>query len=372
MNRILSVLICSCFFATSFAQLTLTLQVPQSGILLKPQLWNGIITNSYPDSKQIYLGFTLSDVTSGEPVLTATTSKFVIPTGALQITESNLSPISYDYLTSDITDRNPEGYLPAGNYNACYTIFLVNEDIGTPLTEECTPVVVEPVSPPILNIPFDKQVIHNPYPQFSWIPPMPLEIFFNLSYDFVLVEVQDGQSEADAIEQNLPVYTTNVSDLFLNYPASSSALDTGKIYAWQITAKNNGNYAAKSDVWTFSLSDTAALKSSGENLNGFTKLKRTLDASISTAEEHLLAYYENDADDSLVQYNIYDINENSQNNTSPKLITTGQIVLKSGVNLISIPLQQVDEMANNQVYMFQIYNSRAETWSMKFIYYKKN
>lgn len=370
-NKILLIFVCLCFFTAAFAQLTLTLQVPQAGILLKPQLWNGIITNSYPDSKQVYIGLTFSDISSGNPVFTATTSRFNIPSGVHQVMESNLAPISYDYLTSDITDRNPEGYLPAGTYNACYTIFLVNENAGTPLTEECTPVVVEPVSPPILNIPFDRQVIHNPYPQFSWIPPTPLEIFSSLSYDFVLVEVQNGQNEADAVEQNLPVYSANVNDLFLNYPASSLSLDTGKIYVWQITAKNNSEYAAKSEIWTFSLSDTA-LKTVSQDLNGYTKLKRNLDASISSVSEHLLAYYENDAEDSLVQYNMYDIDANSQVNGNLKLINTGYLDLKTGVNLISIPLEQIHEIADNKVYMFQISNSRSEVWSMKFIYYKKD
>lgn len=371
MNKIVLAFVCLCFCATSYSQFTLTLQVPQSGILLKPQLWSGIITNSYPDSKQIFLGLTLSDVSNGEPIFTATTSKFYMATGALQFMESNLSPISYDYLSSDITDRNPQGYLPAGTYNVCYTVFLIDENSGIPLVEECTPVIVEPVSPPILNIPFDKQVIHNPYPQFSWIPPTPLEIFSNLNYDFVLVEVQNEQSEADAIEQNLPLYTANVNDLYLNYPASSQKLDTGKIYAWQITAKNNGEYAAKSEVWTFSLSDTT-LKTPYENFNGFTKLKRTLDASISSVAERLLVYYENDAEDSLIQYNIYDINENPQNIGSLKLITAGEIKLKPGVNLISIPLEQIHDIANNKLYMYQMHNSRDENWSMKFIYYKKD
>ena len=368
MNKIILVFVYLFSITTSFAQLTLTLQVPQTGILLKPQLWNAIITNSYPDAKQIYLGLTLSDVSTGEPVLSATTSEFNVTTGVLQVMESNVAPISYDYLVSAIADRNPEGYLPAGTYNACYTIFVVTEGTGTPLVEECTPVVIDPVSPPILNIPFDGQLIHNPYPQFNWIPPSPLEIFSDLNYDFVLVEVADGQSEADAIEQNLPLYITNTRDIFLNYPGPYAQLDTGKLYAWQITAKNGNQFAAKSEIWTFSLSDTS-VQTGALNFNGYTKLKRTLDASIAAVSDNLLAYYENNAEDSLIQYNIYDIDENGD---ALKLVTEGQLNLTAGINLISIPLQGITNIANNKQYLFQIRNSNSETWSMKFICYKND
>jgi len=344
--------------------------VPQTGVLLKPQLWNAIIVNSYPDSRQVYLGLSLSDVTSGEPVLTATTQQFAIATGSLPVQESSLPPITYDYLTSDITDRDREGYLPAGSYSACYTLFEIQENSGTAVAQQCTPVTIEPISPPVLNTPFNQQMIHNYSPQFTWIPPTPLQIFSNLNYDFTLVEVSDSQSAADAIQQNLPIYTTNLSETFLNYPVSGSSLDAGKVYAWQITAKNNSDFTAQSEIWTFSIGDTT-FQYGNSNLSQYSKLKRVLDASVSAAIDKLLIYYENDNEDSSASYSIYSIDPNTSSDSSMMTVSIGSLSLKSGVNLISIPLNQISEMADGKQYLFQLYTSEGETWSLKFIYYRK-
>lgn len=353
------------------AQFSLTLQVPQTGVLLKPQLWNAVVVNSYPSSRQVYLGLTLSDIATGDPILTATTQQFTIATGSLLVQESNLSPITYDYLSSDITDRDPEGYLPAGSYSACYTLFEIQENSGTAVAQQCTPVTVEPVSPPVLNTPFNQQPIHNFFPQFTWIPPTPLEIFSNLNYDFTLVEVGDGQSAADAMQQNLPVYTTNVTDAYFNYPVSGNSLDTGKIYAWQVTAKNNSEFAAQSDIWTFSITDTGLINTNS-NFSSYTKLKRVLDASLSVSVTHLLAYYENEAEDSAAHYSIYNIQPQAQNNQNLQLVDSGTVILSEGINLIDLPAASLEGLDDGKQYLFQLYNSRNEVWSMKFIYYKEN
>lgn len=368
MKKIKLLLILTFFVTTSlWSQLALTLQVPQAGVLLKPQLWNAVVVNSYPASKQVYIGLTLSDVTTGNPVMTALTSHFTVNTGSFQVQESTVSPISYDYLSSDITNRDPDGYLPAGNYSACFTLFEIQEAGAIPVTEQCMPLIVEPVSPPILNTPFNQEVIYNPFPQFTWIPPAPLEIFSYLNYDFILVEVQDGQNYADAIEQNLPVYAANLPDAFLNYPASAISLDTGKTYAWRVIAKNNQQYAAQSEIWTFSVKDTGWFYR--QSLSAYTKLKRTLDASMSVSVKNLQVYYENDASDSSIVYTIYKIDPTSGSGGT-ELLDSGRVDLFPGANLIDLPPDKLPKLEDGKQYLFQLYNSRNEFWNMKFIYYK--
>lgn len=362
-------LICSLFFilVNTHAQLTLTLQVPSSGVLVKPQLWNAVVTSSYTDIKQVFIGITLSDATTGEPILTATTIQFAIETGAVQVNESNLSPIYYEYLSSRVIDRSPEGYLPAGMFTACYTVFIVQENEGSPVAEECIPITVEPVSPPVLNTPFDQDVLQTHYPQFTWIPPTPPEIFSNLGYDFVLVEVQSGQSAGDAIQQNLPLYTTNQPDLFLNYPSSLNALDTGKMYAWQITAKNGNEYAAQSEIWTFSIAEDSILPPPIEINNPYVRLKKELDASISVANDTLKISYNNDPSDSAISYEMAGIDDDAN-----QILITDSILLKPGDNLLNFPLNGNLGFVASRLYEFRLYNSRNEIWSIKFIFQPKN
>jgi hypothetical protein len=42
-----------------------------------------------------------------------------------------------------------------------------------------------------------------------------------------------------------------------NYPASNKTLDTGKVYAWRVIAKNGETFAAQSEVWTFRITQEA-------------------------------------------------------------------------------------------------------------------
>ena len=88
------------------------------------------------------------------------------------------------------------------------------------------------------------------------MPPTPIDMFSNLTYDFILTEVNGGQSATESIKFNIPVYAnTNLSQPNLIYPASFSRLDTAKTYAWQVTAKNGFSYAGKTEVWTFTIQE---------------------------------------------------------------------------------------------------------------------
>ncbi|MDA3616860.1 hypothetical protein, partial [Polluticaenibacter yanchengensis] len=92
---------------------------------------------------------------------------------------------------------------------------------------------------------------------FIWTAPMPLTIFSNLNYELVLVEVEAGQSKGDAIQRNLPVWSLgNIRTNTALYPSSWISLDTGKVYAWQVTARNGDYYGGKSQIWEFRLKDT--------------------------------------------------------------------------------------------------------------------
>ncbi|WP_315814258.1 hypothetical protein [Paraflavitalea speifideaquila] len=71
-------------------------------------------------------------------------------------------------------------------------------------------------------------------------------------YDWTLVEVQATQSPADAIQQNVPLLSRqNISFTNFQYPLSAPELDSSKLYAWRITARNNLAPIGNSEVWSF-------------------------------------------------------------------------------------------------------------------------
>lgn len=261
------------------AQVSMAVQVPPTGVLQKNQLWNLVLVSTADQPVTAFLRLTLLSTKDNTPLMTAETKDFLLTKGAKQISSNEVSPVQYNYLSAAFNaDRNPNGMLPVGNYLACYTVLKAEGEIVVELAEECIPVEVEPLSPPLLNTPFDRDTVPTPYPQFTWLPPTPLSLFNDLSYDMLVTEVLPGQSPLESIQQNIPVYNVgNLRTMVNLYPASNKALDTAKWYAWRIIAKNNNQLVAQSEVWLFRV---AGLPLPAQSVTGqnYLLLQRTEDA----------------------------------------------------------------------------------------------
>ncbi|THU34984.1 hypothetical protein FAM09_23650 [Niastella caeni] len=348
-------------FQVTHAQVSMTLQVPSTGVLLKNQLWNMVLVNAENRNILVKLNLVLLDVQTNQPVITASSAPFSLSKGARQLQARDVSPVQYAYsIPASRVDMDPNGMLPAGRYQACYTVVGVDKGNIT-LVENCIPVNVDPLSPPLLNTPADAERLLTPYPQFTWLPPTPLGLFNELSYAMVVVEVLPGQGKADAIQQNIPlnasVYT---KDLFWNYPASSRSLDTGRLYAWRVVAMNSGKPVALSDIWTFKVS---AVKPGYVAEKGvpYVAVKRTQDAVIAAAGNVLRITYDNAAADTTIKYTITSIEE-----AGNPVVQEGELAVKYGQNQLQVPLRKNNRIRSNKVYLFRFASSRNENWSVKF------
>ncbi len=346
----------------TYAQVSMTLQVPPSGVLIKNQLWNMVLVNSGNSTVLARVSLVLLDVqNNNQPVLTATSAPVSIANGARQLQARDLGPIQYAYsIPASRIDMDPNGMLPAGRYQACYTV--VNSQKGNiTLVENCIQVNVDPLSPPLLNTPANEDKVITPYPQFTWLPPTPIGLFNDLAYAMIVVEVLPGQGKADAIQQNIPVNNAVFTkDLFWNYPASGRALDTARLYAWRIVALNNGKAVAMSDIWTFRVTSIKPVASTVIEAP-YVAVKRAEDASIATAGKVLRITYDNAAADSIVTYTITGLED-----TGNPVVQEGQLPLQYGQNQLQIPLRQNKKLQENKVYLLRFKNSRNETWTVKF------
>ena len=236
------------------AQLSVSLQEPPAGLVQKQQLWNLTLINTSNTPISVTIGLNLININDNQPVLTALTKPLSISKGVKQLKPIDISPVDYNYYSS-ASGRFSETFLPIGNYRACYTVYTGAKETPIVLFEDCVPIEVQPLSPPQLTMPADSASLQNRYPQFSWLPPTPVTLFSDLNYDLILTEVRSDQTASSAIQENMPVYNLNrLTTMVNNYPASARALDTGKVYAWRIIAKNGETFAAQSEVWTFKIS----------------------------------------------------------------------------------------------------------------------
>jgi len=247
------------------AQFSLILQIPPVGVMKKNQLWNMSLINVSNNAQYVYVGLTLYNTLDNQPVFTAKTGIINLAKGTKQLNYNTVSPIIYNYISSSFDlDRDNDGFLPVGVYKACYVLYngprnIVADGVtkeNTILAEDCNELEVQPLSPPLLSSPSDKDTMSiDIKPQFTWTPPTPMNMFRNLVYDVAVVEVMDGQTPVEAIQQNLPIYNIGSYRNLTNLLPSSTKLTVNKQYAWQVAARDANNYSSKSEVWTFYLTE---------------------------------------------------------------------------------------------------------------------
>jgi hypothetical protein len=252
MKKYLLLLIFAAALQNAIAQISIQPILPLAGMVQKNNLWNIAVINTSTETNNCRIELTLRDRVSGLEVLTATTGIFQVGAGAKQLNAAYLMPLQYNYFSSTITNRTDD-FIPIGNYIACYRLTANGK---VPLAEECIAFDVEPLSPPMLIIPADSAVLEVAPSQFTWIPPAPLNLFSRLDYEVMITEIQPGQKAEEAIQNNLPFYTEpNIPVNNLTYIGAATNFEKDKWYAWQVIAKDDRNYAGKSEVWVFQVSN---------------------------------------------------------------------------------------------------------------------
>jgi hypothetical protein len=217
-------------------------------------------------------------------------------------------------------------------------------------------------------MPSDSDYNDQVRPVFSWLPPSPPNQFSHLLYDLVLVEVQPEQTAADAIERNIPLLKQHhIAHTSFQYPVSSPALDSTKLYAWGVTAKNNLFPVASSEVWTFRLrSRSAAIMPAPDH---FVALKSREDASFIVCNGLLRYEYQNEINDSSVIVNIYDITGADHQKMR---LRSSRYPVRFGQNLMQLDLLKQSRFTDQHVYLLELVNARNERSYIKFEYRKQD
>jgi len=360
-HYILIALVLLSFHAT--AQVSMTVQLPPTGVMQKAQLWNIMLVSASTSSIRVHLQLRVTDAQTNQPILTGVSRSITLTKGAKQLKTGDVSPVTYEYL-APTADRSPNGLLTAGNYLACYSVIQESGDASNLVAEDCLPFAVEPVAPPLLNTPANESLVEGSLPQFGWIPPAPLTIFSDLNYDLTVVEVRNGQSAAEAMQQNIPIYhAVRNKNQYLNYPVSALALDTARKYAWTVVANNGTQFAAQTEVWTFRIKGVTNTTTTPVEY-AYVQLKKGQDLTLIGCTGTFQFGYTNDAGDSKVTYEIISLDAKSS------VVQTGVLSLNRGPNQLNVVLNN-NLVTTGRSYLFRILNGRNEYWNAKFIYNKK-
>jgi hypothetical protein len=347
------------------AQMTVSLQLPPSGLAIKSQLWNMLITNSTTAAKTVRVELKLTQAQTGTPVLNATTPFIVVPPGGQLLQEASFTPIQYNITDPALNGFAATSFLPPGQFIACYDLTGFEGQI---IAEECQAIEVEPLAPPQLVYPYDGTGVETVTPVFNWLPPMPANLFVNLTYDFQLVEMLPLQTPVDAIEQNVPLCNQSyVSTSGLSYPAGAPPLVWDKKYAWRVSARNGTSVVANTETWWFSPQQFIKRDSVALNEAPFVKLAKDGNTAYAVFINTIKFEYRNETADTAWTYTLSDITA-----AAPVALALplNSIPLRGGENLVEISGSQAD-LINKHLYLLQLKNSRGETWQLKFEYRKE-
>ena len=368
MRKLIALSIGALFSLCVSAQVVLTLQLPPMGLTIRPQLWNLSLINATNVAMDVRIEMEMTDVSNGQRVFTGTSRIINLPRGVKPIQPGDVMPITYNAGNPGYAvDPNPDGFLPIGIFNICYTVTKVNIDAPEQLSEECVTLEVEPLSPPQLIIPADSEHVELTRPFFAWMPPAPMNSYSTLFYDWILVEVQATQSAADAIQQNVPVFTQqSVQNTTLQYPLSIPELDSSKLYAWRITAKNNISPVANSEIWTFRVRKYGEETPPQMAPGYFASLHREDNSAYIICNGVLRFEYQHDVNTSNADLRIIDIS----NQRRELALDSTTYSVTYGQNFVQIDLRENDGLVNKHMYLLELRNAKKEIWYLRFEYRK--
>lgn len=366
MKKILLALILGISNNCLFAQVVMNLQLTPVGLISKEQLWNISLVNSGSQDISVRLEMLFTDVSNNQRVFTAVTREIVIPKGVKQIRQADILPITYNIINPSYNvDANPSGFLPIGVYTACYSVVSTGGHGYEYVSDECETIEVEPVSPPMLIVPSDVERVETLRPLFTWSPPSPASLFNRLNYEFRLVQVLPTQSSAEALQQNIPVYvTSNLNSTNFQYPATLAELDTGKVYAWRVSARSSTQQIANSEIWTFTVRKEQQGRGTVVSYGDYSKTENSPGASYITCKESINYQYNNSFNDTAAVVRIYDISGSTR-----KMIYQNVEPTDVGINYKSIRLKGA-AFVTGRMYLLEINNSRKEKSYLKFLYNK--
>lgn len=345
------------------SQLVIQSQLPPGGMLQKNQLWNLSVLNNYNRTMDVQIQLLLSDATGSVQKIKASSRTVTLKPGINLLNFLQLSPITYQQQAAEFTAARL-GLVPVGQFLACYSITAFRGDASEVVGEECIPVTAEPLSPPMLNLPADEDSLDTRQPGFSWLPPAPLHLFQQLSYDFVLVKVLPGQGRADAIQKNRPVYSvSSYNGTQLQFPSSYPALDTSASYAWQVAARNGKQVVTRSEVWTFAFNSKKSIEA--EDGHYYHELNRTQDGSFAVCSESIRFAYQNERNDSLIHISITDITKEKK---QPVEIPQEEWTVSFGQNYLSIDIRDLAALKPGHFYLLEVSNADNAKQYLKFRY----
>lgn len=346
---------------TVVAQISLSYIASPALQITQDDFWNFNIFNASTSDMEAKISLEVKRGNSS--IFTCTINSIQLHNGNNNLNKGSIQSYAPAYTYFNVpTFENVQygGRFPFGNYNVCLKVYISNVEEAT----DCFLQEVNPLSPPVLVIPFDKaEIEHTLFPILSWLPPSPVLPDMNLNYHLKLVEIVNNQTPYDALKRNLPILEKKgISYTNMIYPADAFPLAYGKNYAWQIAAYNGTELLGETEVWSFKLVPPSTPEPDSHPTI-YSRTKPSLDGSFIEASQTLYFTYDEDYKSSSLDFKITSL--------QGKDLKLDEAVLKNvGENRYELSITGLKGLAANQYYILEIYSTKQEKQYLLFKYKK--
>lgn len=373
MKRFIIFWVFSVFACTTFAQVVIIPVPHQEGYFTLEDLWRVNIVSTNPQATKVQLEVQLENA-QHQLVLSAISPEFTLLQGTNRPTFNTAISRTQFGSTPAAGILRSTGRLPYGSYIVCYRALDTKSNgiVGQYCQEETS----KPFSPPELISPYDREEISTTFPILTWKPPFPPGAI-PFEYTIRLVEVKTTQSALEALERNPPLLSRRgIYVTAIPYPGDAWKLQSGKTYAWQVSAKAGEFELGVTEVWTFKITDKAEAVSISTSV-AYRALQLAPEGSYYPVIQKLKFVYPNRYGAPGLRYDkqkttgvdsVYFQIYTTGINQSPVSMTESKILLH-GVNRISIDLQSVAGIINEENYIMIIRDPNGKEYFLEFKYF---
>lgn len=252
-----------------------------------------------------------------------------------------------------------QGVLGFGDFLLCHEFITESgQEIGRVCSEKTASLSIDFS----LIYPAHKAVIESANPILNWEKVVHLGLNSDdVTYEILLVEVQEGQSAIEALDWNSPLLQrANLQSNSLLYPPDGRKLEIGGEYAWMVRVYQRENEVLVSAPWTFSLSDPDALLIAPRKASY--AMPTTANGGRSyTFGPFIHLGFDNNEGIEYLRYRIVDLSDRGR--PIEKLPTVP--ALHSGLNTIDISTEDMG-LQHGNVYRVEILTPRKQSYFLHF------
>lgn len=370
-----AILNCSFLFAAA-QQIQITIIPASEYTLARRDEWKVLVNNTTNQVLQVYFYGIATEARFGKVYEARSFGREILPGVTTFSTQYYVGLEPYKTLYENQVLRQyaiQTNGLPAGDYEICITALSVID--STELGSNCYSFSADYFTPPILVAPDNNDTVCEPYPFFSWLPPVPNN-GQQFTYTLSLFELQNVQTVLSSVQTNPPFYEKKgITTPITQYGINARNLRPGYRYAWNVSAEVNNKTVATSEVWSFVYCKTNPLVFGADTTKKekpvkkneaapgipYMELKAQTGSNYSVMDKGKLNFqYNNLYEQKQIGYRILD--------SRLQLVHNEVLDVNYGLNFYNLDMKSNGKLASGKFYELQVTDPKGNILKARFKY----